>query len=116
MFRTNQANFVAPSIETVSLAANVALPEDTRVSITDTDSKDGYPISGFTWLIFYKEQNYDNRDKAKADTLINMLWWVLHEGQELAKPLHYAPLPDEAVKKGEKILKAVTYNGTPLLK
>ena len=114
--QNKSGNFVAPSIETVSLAANVALPEDTRVSITDTDSKDGYPISGFTWLIFYKEQNYDNRDKAKADTLINMLWWVLHEGQELAKPLHYAPLPDEAVKKGEKILKAVTYNGTPLLK
>jgi len=108
--------FIAPSIETVSLAANVALPEDTRVSITDTDAADGYPISGFTWLIFYQEQNYDNRDKVKADTLTDMLWWVLHEGQALAKPLHYAPLPAEAVKKGEAILKSVTYNGTPLLK
>jgi len=114
--QNKSGNFVAPSIETVSLAANVPLPDDTRVSITDTDSKDGYPISGFTWLIFYKEQNYDKRDKTKSETLINMLWWVLHEGQALAKPLHYAPLPDEAVKKGEAILKSVTYNGIPLLK
>ena len=114
--QNKSGNFVTPSIETVSLAANVALPDDTRVSITDTDSKDGYPISGFTWLIFYKEQNYNNRNKAKADTLLDMLWWVLHEGQELAKPLHYAPLPDEAVEKGETILKAITYNGKPLLK
>lgn len=113
--QNKSGRFVAPSIETVSLAANVALPEDTRVSITDTDSADGYPISGFTWLIFYKEQNYDNRDKAKADTLVNMLWWVLHEGQALAKPLHYAPLPAEAVKKGETILKSITYNGKPVL-
>lgn len=114
--QNKSGNFVGPSIETVSLAANVALPEDTRVSITDTDAKEGYPISGFTWLIFYKEQNYANRDKTKADTLINMLWWVLHEGQALAKPLHYAPLPYDAVKKGETILKEVTYNGKPLLK
>ena len=34
------------------------MPDDTRVSLTDTDAADGYPISGFTWLILYKEQNY----------------------------------------------------------
>ncbi len=108
--------FVTPSIESVSLAANIDLPDDTRVTITDTDAKAGYPISGFTWLILYKEQNYNGRTRAKAETLLNMLWWVIHEGQELAVPLHYAPLPKEAVAKAEIILKSVTYNGKPILK
>ena len=108
--------FVKPSIESVSLAANVALPDDTRITITDTAAAKGYPISGFTWLIFYKEQNYDGRSKEKAETLIDMLRWVLHEGQQLAEPLHYAPLPKEAITKGEIILNSATYNGEKLLK
>lgn len=108
--------FVTASIESVSLAANVTLPDDTRVTITDTDAKDGYPISGFTWLICYKEQSYDERTKEKAETLLNMLWWNIHEGQELAEPLHYAPLSAEAVKKAEAILRSVTYQGAPILK
>lgn len=114
--KNKSGNYVAPSIESVSLAANVALPDDTRVSITDTDAKDGYPISGFTWLIFYKEQNYDKRSSDQAKTLVDMLWWVLHDGQTLAEPLHYAPLPDEAVKKGETILKSITYKGKSVFK
>ncbi len=107
--------FVKPSIESVSLAAEVAMPDDTRVTITDTGATDGYPISGFTWLIIYKEQNYKGRSKEKAETLLNMLWWVLHEGQQLAEPLHYAPLPKRVAEKGEAILRSATYNNKKIL-
>jgi len=108
--------FVKPSIETVSLAANVNMPEDTRVSITDTSAKDGYPICGFTWLIFYKEQKYSDRTKEQADSLLALLSWVIHEGQQLAAPLDYAPLSKETVAKAEAILKSATYGGEPLKK
>ncbi len=114
--KNKSGNYVKPSIESVSLAANVDLPEDTRISITNTDAPQGYPLSGFTWLIFYKEQQYDSRTKQKAQTLLDMLWWVIHDGQKLAEPLHYAPLPAEAVKKAETILKSSTYGGSPILK
>jgi phosphate transport system substrate-binding protein len=104
-------NFVKPSIESVSKAANVSLPADTRVSITNTEASDGYPISGFTWLIFYKEQDYGNRSLDRVKELLKLIWFVEHEGQQYAEPLHYAPLPASAVKKAEVIINSVTYNG-----
>ena len=81
------------------------------MSITDTAAKEGYPISGFTWLILYKEQNYEGRTKNQAEVLLDLAWWVTHDGQKLAEPLHYAPLPKEAVAKAEALLKSVTYDG-----
>jgi phosphate transport system substrate-binding protein len=104
-------SFIKPSIESVSKAANVNLPADTRVSITNTEASDGYPISGFTWLIFYKEQNYGDRSLDRAKELLRLIWFAEHEGQQYAEPLHYAPLPDSAVKKAEVIIDSVTYNG-----
>jgi len=107
--------FVTPSIDSVNLAAEVRLPADTRVSITNTDAKNGYPISGFTWLLVYREQNYNNRSHEQAKTLVDLLWWILHEGQQHASSLHYAPLSKEAVKKAENLLRSITFDGKSLL-
>ncbi len=109
LVRNASGKFIRPALESVSLAAQTDLPEDTRVSITNTDADGGYPISGFTWLILYQEQNYDGRSRQKAEELVKLMWWMVHEGQEFAEPLHYAPLPDEAVRKAEAILNSVTY-------
>jgi phosphate transport system substrate-binding protein len=111
LVRNSSGIFIKPTIESVSLAAQTALPEDTRVSITDTDAENGYPISGFTWLILYKEQNYGGRPRQRAEDLVRLMWWMIHEGQEFTEPLHYAPLPPEAVQKSEAILSTVTYGG-----
>ncbi len=115
LVKTKKGKFVKPSIETVSSSANIDLPDDTRASITDTDSPEGYPISGFTWLLVYREQNYDGRKKERAEALVKLIWWMTHEGQKYTKPLHYAPLPSQAVLKAEKIIKSITYNGRRIL-
>jgi phosphate transport system substrate-binding protein len=109
--RNAAGNFVDPSIESVSLAAETELPEDTRVSITNTDAEQGYPISGFTWLIVYRDLNYDGRSRTEATDLVKLMWWMIHEGQEFTEPLHYAPLPSEAVGGAKKILRSITYGG-----
>ncbi len=114
--RNKSRVFVKPTIASVSLAADVAMPADTRVSITDTDAKEGYPISGFTWLVLYKEQQYGGRTKARAENLVKLLWWIIHEGQQLAEPLDYAPLSKETVKKAEAIITSVTYAGAQIHK
>ncbi|MBE0478396.1 phosphate ABC transporter substrate-binding protein PstS [Candidatus Aerophobetes bacterium] len=115
LVENKSGNFIQPTIESVSLAANVDLPEHTRASISNTEAEYGYPISGFTWIILYKEQNYARRTREKAEELVRLLWWVIHEGQKFAEPLHYAPIPESAVKKAEEIIKSVTYNGKALL-
>ena len=114
--KNKAGTFVEPTPKSVSAAANVKIPDDTNVSLTDSDAKDGYPISGFTWLIFYKEQNYGGRSKEKAEALVKMLHWMVKDGQKFVEPLQYSALSSEAVAKSEKIIRSMTYGGAPILK
>ena len=92
------------------------IPDDTNVSLTNTDAADGYPISSFTWLIFYKEQNYGGRSKERAETLAKLLLWTVNDGQKHAEPLAYSALSKDAQAKANKIVRSITFNGAPLLK
>jgi phosphate transport system substrate-binding protein len=114
--KNKKGNFIKPSIASTSLAANTALPDDMKVDLTDTDAAEGYSISGFTWILAYKEQDYAGRPEEKTKALVNLLWWMTHEGQKYAEPLHYAPLSKAAVGKAEKLIKSITYRGTAVMK
>jgi len=116
LIKNKSGLFIKPSLESTSLSANTNIPDDMRVSLTDTEAKEGYPISGFTWVLVFIEQDYNNKSKEKAKVLIDMLWWMTHQGQKYAEPLHYSPLPVPVVKKVETILKSVKYNNQGLLK
>lgn len=115
--RNSSGNFVEPTIESISAAAQGTIPDDTRVMLTNSDHPEAYPICGFTWLILYKEQAYNNRSLAQATETIKLLDWMLTgEAQSQAEKVHYAPLPDLAVEKAKTILKSVSYEGNPILK
>lgn len=113
--QNKKGKFIVPSLASVTAAGNVNLPDDSKIFITDTDAADGYPIAGFTWVIIYKEQNYNGRSKDRATKLLKLLWWNIHEGQAFAAPLNYSPLSKEALKVAEKILKSATYAGKSVL-
>ncbi len=114
--KNRSGHFVAPALNSVSSAAEVPLPPDTRILITDTAAPEGYPISAFTWLIFYKEQSYDQRTRDKAAQLGRFLWWAIHEGQQYTNhDLLYAPLPRSAVRKAEAMIRAMRFEGAPLI-
>lgn len=115
--QNSSGNYVAPSIESVSAAAQGGIPEDTRVMLTNSSAPESYPISGFTWIILYKEQNYNNRSKAQATATVEFLdWLVSEEAQSQAEKVHYAPLPETTVDKAKAILRSVTYDGEIILK
>jgi phosphate transport system substrate-binding protein len=111
LVKNKKGNWIRPKIGSISRAASAEIPAHTRVSLTDTDADQGYPIASFTWILLYKEQNYDNRDKTKVVEMLKLLGWMIHDGQKYAEPLDYAPLPQGAVKKAESVLKSVTYGG-----
>jgi phosphate transport system substrate-binding protein len=113
--KNSKGNFIVPSLATTNAAANVNLPEDTRISLTNSDADQGYPIVSFTWILLYKEQKYNDRSEERAKELVKLLWWMTHDGQQYAEPLQYAKLPDEAVKKVEALLKSVTYSGKKIM-
>jgi phosphate transport system substrate-binding protein len=113
--QNKKGKFILPSIASVTAAGNVALPADAKIFITDTDAADGYPIAGFTWVLIYKEQNYNSRSKDRATKLLKLLWWNIHEGQAFTEPLNYSPLSKQALKVAENILKSATYDGKAIL-
>jgi len=108
-------NWITPSIASVTAAANIQIPADTKVSLTNTDAPDGYPISGLTWILLYKEQKYNDRSADRAGKLVKMISWMTHEGQQYCAALNYAPLPAAAVSAGDAVLKSVTYDGKPIM-
>jgi phosphate transport system substrate-binding protein len=114
--RNKKGKFIVPSLSSVTAAGNINLPADAKIFLTDTDAPDGYPICGFTWALIYREQSYSGRSADRADKLLKLLWWNIHEGQQYSTPLNYAPLSKQALQVAEKILKSATYNGKPILK
>ncbi|MGZ6237341.1 MAG: phosphate ABC transporter substrate-binding protein PstS [Syntrophales bacterium] len=116
MVKNKKGNFVTATLASTSKAADTNLPDDMKVSLTDTDAPEGYPISGFTWILVYKDQGYRDRPEEKAKELVKLLWWITHEGQKYTEPLEYAPLSKKAVEKTEKLIKSVTYKGNAIMK
>jgi len=105
--------FVEPSVDSVTAAAAASansVPDDLRVSITNAQGAQVYPISSFTYILIYKNQ----KDAKKGKALVDFLWWAIHDGESSAKELQYAPLPVEIVKRAEAKLNSINAGGTPL--
>lgn len=113
--QNKSGNFVTPSIASVTAAANTTIPPDSKVSLTNTDAPDGYPIAGFSWVIIYKEQKYGDRSLDRATKLVKLISWMVHDGQQYSSALTYAPLSPAAVSTADAILKTATYDGKPIL-
>jgi phosphate transport system substrate-binding protein len=114
--KNRSGNWIVPSLGSTTQASMVPIPADvSKFVFTDTNAPNGYPISSLTWILVYKEQNYDNRSKDKVTAMMKLLWWMVHDGQQYAEPLAYARLPAEVVARAEAILKSVTWNGAPIL-
>lgn len=114
----NQAgNFITPDTKSISAAASIDIPDDTRTMITNSDVAEAYPISCFTWIMLYREQAYSNHSLEQARATIQLVDWLTDpSAQKLTEQVHYSPLPESAVTKAKTLLKSVTYNGTPVLK
>jgi phosphate transport system substrate-binding protein len=95
-------NFVEPTLQTATAAAaGVDLPPDTdfRVSITNAEGPNAYPITSFTWLLIRKE----GQDPAKTKAIWDFVRWMSEaEAQRLAADLHYSPLPMPVIELVQK--------------
>ena len=112
-----RGEIVEPTAASISAAASGEIPADTRCSITNSDAAGAYPISTFTWMIIYKEQNYSDRPKEQAVATLDLLQYILSdEAQKITSEVHYALLPAKAKELSIANLKTVTYDGAVILK
>lgn len=115
--------YVAPTLNsTTAAAAGVApsLPSGAgdwaNVSILNAPGTESYPIATFTYLLVYKELNVEGSvmTQARAQALVNFLWWMVHTGQTYAPALVYVPLPQAVVTIDEASINSITLNGQTL--
>ncbi len=98
--KNKAGEFVRASLEAVTAAAAAAeIPDDLKISLIDMPGKESYPISGASFAI-----TYVNPPSGKGKLIADFLRWATHEGQDLAKDLHYARLPAAVVEKVDKKL------------
>ena len=102
--RNKSGAFIKADLKSVSeAAAGVAMPDDFRVSITDSSAKTAYPISSFTWLLVPEEI----KDKQKMKVIKDFLTWMVGPGQKMTEALAFAPLPAPVVTKETKAIAKV---------
>jgi phosphate transport system substrate-binding protein len=104
--RNSAGVFVRADLDSVAAAAaSVAtkIPDHFRVSITDAPGAQAYPVSTFTWFLVPAK----GPNPAARKALVAFLRWALTDGQRLAAPLQYAPLPKELAAREIKALAAI---------
>ncbi|MDI3299015.1 MAG: phosphate ABC transporter substrate-binding protein PstS [Bacillota bacterium] len=95
--KNKDGQWVEPSVDGASVGANQAadnMPSDLRAMFVDAPGPTTYPIAGFSWLLI---------DKDRVSTpLLDLVDWMIHDGQSYAKDLYYGPLPDKVVQMDEQ--------------
>jgi phosphate transport system substrate-binding protein len=92
--QNKEGKFVAPGLEGGQAAlANAQIPDNMIVWLPDPAGDKSYPITTYTWMMFYKK--YDDPEKAEA--LRDMVAYCLDEGQKISDRFGYIPLPANVV-------------------
>ena len=108
MVQNRSGAFVKATLKSTSAAGAGAareMPPDFRVSITNPQGKEAYPIASFTWLLIPEKIP----DPKKGKALVGFLKWMLKDGQKYATQLLYAPLPAEVIAMEEKAIQKIKY-------
>ncbi len=97
--------FVAPSLAGVAADASQK-PNVTPVdfSIVNEPGATSYPISGYSWALVYQLQ----KTTTTGTSLVKVLDWLTHAGQQQAQTLDYVPLPQNIQDLARQTLLQVT--------
>ncbi len=108
-------HYIRPTIQSTTAAVKAFTPQleknlNTLVIDPPASAAGAYPIAGLNFMII--PRNGVSAVQRKA--LRKFLHFVLHNGQDTAFHISYAPLPKGLKKFDEKQLKSLTLNGKPL--
>lgn len=110
--RNQAGTWVKPSAATATAAIDAfqsELAKDVRIPVVDppASAKDGYPISGLTFLLIPKQ----GKDPGKEQTLKDFVQYIITAGQNSAEGLDYSKLPQAVAAQDEKLLAEVQGGG-----
>ena len=97
LVRNHDGNYIHPSTETFMAAASKADWQKTPgfyVILTNQPGKFSWPIVGATFILMHHNQP----DPIQAQATLKFFDWAYRQGQDIARKLHYVPLPDRVVR------------------
>lgn len=114
--QNRSGRFVVADLPAISAAANVVLPGDARISLTDTKAPDGYPISSFSYILSYEQldKNKAFKSEAEARAFVQLLKWMVTEAQKFNESLTYARITDVAQARALAMISRISYQGKPI--
>jgi phosphate transport system permease protein/phosphate transport system substrate-binding protein len=116
-------NYVLPTLESTTIAAqstaSTGLPAGdaawSSVNILNAKDTQAYPIVSFSYILVYKELNViPSMTQERAEALVQFIWYMIHDGQDLANRSDYATLPANVVAINAETIRLITFNGQTL--
>jgi phosphate transport system substrate-binding protein len=101
LLQNRAGNYLYPTIKTVAAAAATKPNVSARdFSIVDAACPDCYPISGYSWVLLYREP----ADPARGKLVKQLMSWLVTKGQPIAQAIDYVPLPANVQRQALHIL------------
>ena len=100
--RNLSGTYIQPSLR--GIETSVKTTEDAEESDVYT-----YPITGYSYLVVQRDQK-NMGDIKRARELVNLIWWMTHEGQIYAESLGFPPLSPEAMTDSSKRLRGIHFD------
>lgn len=108
--------FVTPSIQAFQAAASNADWENAPgffLNLTDQPGEKSWPICGVSYILIYRDQP----QASKADAMLKFFDWCFKNGDDVAKSLHYVPIPSKVYGLVESVwAKEIVSNSEPVWK
>ena len=101
LLQNKAGKYLYPAVDTVAAAA-ATKPDvsSTNFSIVDASCAECYPISGYSWVMLYK----DPKDPARGKIVKQIMTWLATTAQPIAKTVDYVPLPANVQKQALQVL------------
>jgi phosphate transport system substrate-binding protein len=116
--KNKSGNFVAPSLESTSAAAEgVVVPPNLGIKISNPSGANAYPITSQTFVVVYKDMCKAGipGGEAAAKGVVEFLNYGLgQQGQSVLAQADYAALPSSILAKSKEAVTKLECNGSPL--
>lgn len=100
--RNFSGTYIQPSLTAIEASFKTKEdPEETDVY--------AYPITGYSYIVVHRDQK-NMGDIKRARSLVNLIWWMTHEGQIYADSLGFPPLSPESMSESTRRIRGLHFD------
>jgi phosphate transport system substrate-binding protein len=112
--RNSKGNFLVPTLANIAAAAtdfSAQVQANPTFTITNAPGANSYPISTYTYLLVWQDQT----DQNQGFDVVQLLQWIVNQGQAFGPGLNYPSLPANIVPIDQALVAKIDYHGIPYI-